>query len=341
MSSNLIGSVFGHRPDKREFASDPNLPISTKFVGIEVEAENIISSNRGWRRRDLDTSLYFWNIDEDGSLRNSGAEFISRKLRGSDIKTALGELSKALNEQKITPVFSDRTSIHIHSDVRAMDYTHLTNFLSLYMFCEPFLFYIGGWKRKDNSYCVPFWNDFRKQELLAGMCTCSPAEGPEKLITWIDSFNKYDALNLYSISRKGTLEFRHHEGTLDINRIYNWAKIILTLFKISEELDKQELISNYREDSFRNNLLYRLFKNTEDQFPKEIHDLSMNNMLTYSMLLKIPPNLSKLKTSGSKKQVPNIEAAIAEINSETRGVSTSRVSQTTTLTTTTDEGVDL
>src|SRR3990172_8158288 len=100
-----LGVVFGKRPDARIFQDDATLPLSNKFIGIEIEAENIPIE-----LTELAKELYYWDITTDGSLRNFGAEFISRKLRGKDITLAIQELNKCLLKNNIEPIYSDRTS---------------------------------------------------------------------------------------------------------------------------------------------------------------------------------------------------------------------------------------
>ena len=200
-------SAYEQKQPKREF------PIvdSNALVGIEVEVENIPNS----------VNLnYYWSATEDGSLRNNGIEFISIPLRGSQIEYAVRYLFTQLQENN-DPVFSPRTSIHIHLNVRDFSWNQVKTLVILYALFEKHFFHTVGTTRETNIFCVPLY----KSQQLASL------DSIEQEVKWY----KYNALNIAPIygdgdvKQHGTIEFRHLYGTDDLPTIMNWINTILKL----------------------------------------------------------------------------------------------------------------
>lgn len=223
-----IGPAFGKRPDLREFTPDLALPMSNKYIGIEIEAENIPYVNE-----DLSNLLYFWTVVRDGSLRNYGSEFVSEMLRGRDIYNALQELSTKLAELKCNPDYSPRTSVHIHVDARHMSVNNLRSLIYAYLVHEPYFFKFLGRRREENSYCIPFYKNPSGIKHLSSMFAKEVTTS--SLRNLAQSCAKYEAMNLRSLQEKGSIEFRHHYGTNAPEALYNWICALLYLFNTSKQ----------------------------------------------------------------------------------------------------------
>ena len=189
------------------------IPIAEKntYLGIEVETENILFWNP-------DVAPY-WKMTEDGSLRNNGREFISVPIKAFRVENALTTLfTKQLNRDID---FSERTSIHVHMNVRTMTLEQLKTMVLLYLVFERALFRYVHPDRYNNIFCVPLNETAFGEKLLSLFHT--------DLLQF--SWLKYTALNLCPIFEKGTIEFRHLHGTKDIKEIVNWINLILCLKK--------------------------------------------------------------------------------------------------------------
>lgn len=228
-----IGLLFNKRPDARTFQPDPSLPMSDKYIGIEIEAENIKYSNESLHR-----NLAYWTVTSDGSLRNYGSEFISVKLRGMDISNALSELSTFLDSAKIEPVYSERTSVHIHIDSRFLNVYQLKTLIKYYLACEPYYFSVIGKKREENIYCVPYYKNSNGLRNFSMLFQKNINE--DYILRTVAEGLKYEAMNIRSIREKGSIEFRHHYGTHNKEIIYNWIINLLNLFKLSKESSEDE-----------------------------------------------------------------------------------------------------
>lgn len=189
--------------------------VDTKsLVGVEVEVENVlyISPN---------LPLAFWQITDDGSLRNRGKEFKTVPLAIRWVEYALMQLFGGLNS---TIDFSSRTSIHVHQDVRGLTCSQLLTLLFTYITVEELLFKFAGNHRKNSIFCVPlaetnlmnFFTDYRT--LLTFIKTIPDSQ-----------WNKYSAFNVLAVPQFGTVEYRHLPGTNNIGKILAWIDLLSRL----------------------------------------------------------------------------------------------------------------
>lgn len=187
------------------------------LIGIEVEVENI---------KERPILLYYWKETEDGSLRNYGVEYTSIPLTGNQIPYALSYLKIKLEENNV-PSFSQRTSIHIHLNVRNYSWERIKSLLTLYAIFEKHFFNLAGSKREENIFCVPLYK-------------CMQLTVINNLEAYVKEWSKYSAINLGTIIGTeackcfGTIEFRHLYGTLDIPIILFWINSIIKLHIASD-----------------------------------------------------------------------------------------------------------
>jgi len=181
------------------------------LVGLEVEVENVI-------KVDPNIQLHFWQIKTDGSLRNNGFEFATKgAIPIVYVEAALRQLFGGLNS---TIDFSPRTSIHVHLDVRQLTLPQLLVLTCAYGVVENVLFKFVGAQRRNNIFCVPL--------VETGLFHCLASDDPGEWLAGIEkSWAKYAALNLSSLFRFGTIEFRQLPGTSDIFKILCWCELLV------------------------------------------------------------------------------------------------------------------
>lgn len=206
------------------------------YLGIEIEVENVKVFNK--------VSPY-WGITEDGSLRNHGHEFITPPIRAFRAERALTTLFNQQINQDID--FSDRTSIHVHMNIRTLTVPQLEALLLTYLLFERSFFSFVGHKRFSNIFCVPISETDLGKHLRQLILNKSP----------IFSWQKYSALNLLPITEKGTIEFRHLHGTKDIKKIMTWINLILSLKKFALRNDPEYIW--HRIQTLNTSSEYRIF----------------------------------------------------------------------------------
>lgn len=235
-----IGFYFGHKPDIRTHKEEEGLPLPYKRIGIEIEAENI-----PYVFEDMSHSLYYWDVTNDGSLRNYGAEFISRKVQGKDIAAALEEINNFFSKNEIAPAYTDRTSVHIHIDCRYLLFNQLKVLIFLYLLYEPLLFEYVGKEREHNPYCIPYYLNLRGIGNLSNLFNATQVES-KLTIGVVSNSHRYEAMNLRSLSEHGSIEFRHHYGTHNKEKIYEWVKLLFTMYKQAKEMDHENLLERFK-----------------------------------------------------------------------------------------------
>jgi len=249
MSKDNIGSIFDKTKNIFSYEESTEFVEPRCIIGVEVELENMRQASgyamHGFPRNraiadqhfsfDSDTSgvmfgVGYWNVKSDGSLRNDGVEFVSKKIFGKDLSLALTELHNYLEDKREHyPKISDRCSVHIHLDVTDLDKNEYARLLIDYAIFENVLFNYCGVHRKENLYCLPFAKSDEFKRTLSHILTSVSKDLEFK--KYVNSFPKYSALNLNATSKFGSLEFRLHGGTYDMLEVKEWINIIMCLKK--------------------------------------------------------------------------------------------------------------
>lgn len=207
-------------------------PNDPRSYGIEIEAEGVGPEGEA-RFADLAGKKVGWQCVHDGSLRD-GAEFISAGPRAYDnLVTDLESLEAYLAKKKYTPVFSYRTSVHVHMNAMDLTMTQVFALFSLYTIFEAALIDFGGEERCGNVHCLPVSHAQGVLDTARNSCYNGDAgevfarngwQGYQRQLTSRD--NRYASFNWASIADKGTVEFRSHRGTLDREEIMGWINVI-------------------------------------------------------------------------------------------------------------------
>lgn len=198
------------------------------YIGIEVEVENI----RKW----FDYNREIWNIKEDGSLRNNGREFVSVPIRGSGIQYAIENLFTTLPAEVD---FSERTSIHVHFNVRAKTVEELFNIVVLYIVFEKLLYNFAGAHRYGNIFCVPL----QETRLPTVLSNFLQSMEPRVLV---QGWSKYSGLNLLPVNRFGTIEYRHMMGHRNAVKLMQWINIIFRMHRYAQRITFMELYNQIK-----------------------------------------------------------------------------------------------
>lgn len=211
---------------KRTYKESGLLIMPSNPIGVEIEVEGISKRWPGFHTQGTDMSL-FWEAVEDNSLRN-GAELRFRSsLFGEDLIRALDAVSDTLQECPYTT--SVRTSTHVHYDVSLFKTTEdLLKFLAISGMFEKVLFqYLGG-EREESIYCLPYSRSRGDFDALSTL-----AKNPGDYL----ELGRYQAINLQSIFKHGTVEFRHAGALTNKEDLLDWINIIGCLVRYASEVD--------------------------------------------------------------------------------------------------------
>ena len=189
----------------REF-EDGGYPRS-QFLGVQVVTDGSI------------------NGIDDGDVRSG--EVVLSPRQGSYFIRDVDAVCSGL-KANLDSFVTHRTGLHLHIDSRDLDWYHravLTMFTKL---AEPHIYSWLAPSRHNGHYSRPIsqqWNSFRE------------VTGRSEFIDfWYDtngytrdrhgSGKRYHSLNMhcsFAEDRTGSIELRHHQGTLNANKIKHWA----------------------------------------------------------------------------------------------------------------------
>lgn len=220
----------------------------TDFIcGVELEIESI----KTWRPDVLSERRV--TIEEDTSLRNYGREFI---LSPSSYEEAC-ETFKLVHENIIKHSsydhFSDRTSIHVHVNVRELELKQLRQLMLVYALFEPIFFDLVGKEREHNIYCVPL------------SYTYIPSSYSKSIVTLVETWHKYTAFNMAPAKEKGTVEFRHMYGTGDVHVFSDWLGRIKSLYDFVATNSQFDVLRFLESGGTPHELFQRVFQTPGDQ----------------------------------------------------------------------------
>ena len=127
----MTGQLESFALEDALYKNDLPVPIKNYIFGLEIEVENI--------RYNLPDATYksYWNITGDNSLRNNGVEFITLPLKAFQIDKALQQLRFRTNQFRAD--FSERTSTHVHMNIRDLTIDQIYNLTLLYITVEKLL----------------------------------------------------------------------------------------------------------------------------------------------------------------------------------------------------------
>ena len=199
-------------------------------IGIEIEMEG----NKHFPP-DYD---HWWKNTEDNSLRGYCIEYITnRPIKIGEVKDYLQHLKKILEEKGIQIYDSFRAGVHVHVNCLDLNTTQLGNFAALYYCMETALTRFCGTKREGNFFCLRL----KDAEYPLTLLTSSLANNNISPLNTDDL--RYAALNLRSLFRHGTLEFRAMETTPNLEKIRPWVEILYRLKEYAVKMGDRKLIS--------------------------------------------------------------------------------------------------
>lgn len=211
------------------------------LFGIEVELE-------GMKVITLKESIAkYWGMHEDGSLRKvkPGAEAIEYVLKkpldfGTTIK-AVETLFEHLNTNPGTQVFeSYRTSIHVHVNFLNDTMRTTANFITLALIFDELFVSQNGETRIGNNFCL------RSKDAEGQLCELMASFKNYGSFFNLTANHRYSSINIASLLKFATIEFRSLECTTDTKRLIDWIAVIQNLKTEARKYDNpREIIAKF------------------------------------------------------------------------------------------------
>ena len=186
------------------------------MFGVEIEAEGAgldIPENK------------FWRQEADGSLRAKPecCEYVFKEpLSYEDSITAVGWLNAQHKKNGTVLNWSFRCSTHVHLNVQEMELSALLRLVYLYYIFENLLVKWSGEEREGNRFCLRLKDSSEIPFVVEKIFRSSLRGVNENQV-------RYSALNLGSLTKYGSVEFRSLSGTTDRERLSKWLNGITNL----------------------------------------------------------------------------------------------------------------
>lgn len=197
-------------------------------IGVEIEVEGV----------DLPMETALWSRERDGSLRgeDNGEYVLRRPVAYQALPAAFAELQEAFDEAGAIIDHSNRAGVHVHINVQQLTFVQLFNYITLFLIFEEPILELCNRFRRGNHFCLRAKDAGYLPDLLR---RAAEEDSVHSLNT---EDIRYAAMNVTSIFKYGSVEFRSLESTSDFGRIQAWCDLLYTLkqsalsFKDPEEI---------------------------------------------------------------------------------------------------------
>ena len=176
-----------------------------------LRAVNVKVEDEGYNH----TTRNHWKLVPDGSVRN-GFEVVSPILSGEAGLAEAEIVARALDDAGAS--VNSSCGLHVHFDASDLDVIALKNILRRYAVHEAEIdaFMPASRRGNENTYCKSIrgfvqdnFDSIRSiRDLVARQ------------------HDRYFKVNLQSLLRHGTIEFRQHSGTVNAAKIVNWVRFL-------------------------------------------------------------------------------------------------------------------
>lgn len=247
------------------------------MYGVEIEAEG----------GGLPPVQEYWKVEHDPSLK-SGYEAVEYVL---DRPRSLEECGNALNYirdqyQKYGSkvLETDTSGVHIHLNVQ--DYTpkQLFNLIVSYLILEDLILTYCGEMRVGNHFCL---GSSHAEGLIHSLTQAAINQEIYNLNT---EKLRYASLNVHSLFKYGSIEFRGMRGTGDTDAIFTWMQIIDNIRQEALNYNTPlDIVVSYSHDGERA-FVKRFLKDKADLFlkVKNFEELIQNGVRRIQSLAFIP-----------------------------------------------------
>lgn len=197
------------RPDVRREAlsMDENFP-------IEVEGYNH-SVREHWKLiTDASVNGSHTYDDEEGGTCGEGLECVSPILLGKKGFEQLDHVVEAIH--RAGGEVDRSCGLHVHHDCRDLTPAMIAFLLRMYIENQGVIDLLLAPSRRstrDNQWCHP-WRSYEKEDVI------SEAGNGGRMSGW----DRYRTINVTSYPKYGSIEFRQHQGTLNLKKITAWVK---------------------------------------------------------------------------------------------------------------------
>ncbi|QNF34342.1 amidoligase family protein [Adhaeribacter swui] len=203
--------------------------VTKEKLSDELERLGIVVEIEGYNH----TTRNHWKIVTDASLTGSNTfELVSPVLRGEAGLEQVEKVCKAL--KKCNALINKSCGMHIHFGANDFELKQWKNLYKNYLNYEGVIDSFMPLSRRgnNNQYCRSLMHHFRSER--DAFAAIDAARDVEQLSRKVTGKSRYFKLNAESFFRHGTVEFRQHSGTIEIDKVLNWIKFLNNLIEFSK-----------------------------------------------------------------------------------------------------------
>lgn len=233
-------------------------------VAAAIEAKGVACWYAGYTHT---TDHRRWKIVTDGSLRvptgYTGLEIVSPPLAdGPEGFETIGKVCDALRELGAT--VNRSCGLHVHVSARHLSLAAQRKLAVLYADHEDVIDSLVPRSRRgtNNAYTLPV-KGLEFSKIVA-------AQRAEEIASAIRFGARHVKLNFNAFFRYGTVEFRHHSGTVDTEKIAKWVNFCIGMVQAAERTAHEPLVttvqptmSEYWRHGRRTQAIFRLLTRPE------------------------------------------------------------------------------
>jgi hypothetical protein len=277
------------------------------LFGVEIECEGerlgVVENDR-------------WSSKADGSLRgmfpNSAIEWVFQKpMSLKDSILALNELVKAQKAVGAKPLFSFRTSTHVHINMQDATEDQLCAMIYAYCIVEELLVNFCGPVRKANRFCLSINDgegilDYFTHLFRVGVAGMRVNENDVR----------YAALNIASLYKFGSLEVRTMRGTMDLDVLSTWLISLNSLREFAFEMGNPRAVHDFFARSSPQIFVEAVFPETWEQliYPRWEEEMYRNFSITLDLAFAFVSAEQRIKKEEANPKIQVREwPAVAQV----------------------------
>jgi hypothetical protein len=217
----MFGKTFGV---EFEFIS----PVSRAAVAEALSAAGVASYDAGYTHAVSDK----WKLVSDASVYPTGAtgqgmELVSPILRGEDGIAKMRTACEVLT--RIGCTVNKTCGLHVHVGAREMSVQAMRRLAILYSDFEGVLDSVMPASRRANA------NQYLQSLRRMDKAGVNRADSARTIAQYINGGSRYAKLNFTAHWKHGTVEFRHHAGTVNADKAAAWVGVCLRMVRAAEQ----------------------------------------------------------------------------------------------------------
>ncbi len=195
-------------------------------VGIEIEVEGA----------NLPQGTGLWIRERDGSLRGEeAAEYVlHHPINIGDVKKELNHLKEAFVKKNSRYDNSPRAGVHVHINVNDLDFKEVITMICMYIILEELFIKFCDKTREGNLFCLSSYDAEHLVMKLVEACET------DNIRTLDNDHLRYSSLNIRSLFKYGSIEFRSLESTKDFDKVELWCQMLYKLKASAKEFGNPE-----------------------------------------------------------------------------------------------------